>query len=247
MRFTAIVPLLVFFAMALAVGVRLLLLFRRTRQLPELCIGLGVVLVAGVGMPLSVLGRLPHTVGTGFGNAVFAVGFSLTCVGISLMFAFNWRVFRAGSRWARNAMPAVAVTMVTLALGLIRVASQGGTLAELVPRTRPWAMGVVAMLVLCFAWGGFESLRYHRLLRRRRALGLADPVVTNRFLLWGVADWAAVVLCLSVIGFLQMGRAVLVDPLALCTMALCGLVMSVTWYLTFFPPRVYLGLLRRTS
>ena len=35
----------------------------------------------------------------------------------------------------------------------------------------------------------FESFRYWRMLRRRLRLGLADPVVTNRFLLWAV--WAA--------------------------------------------------------
>ena len=96
------------------------------------------------------------------------------------------------------------------------------------------------MVVLAFAWGGFEALRYFFLLRRRQALGLADPVVTNRFLLWAIADWTAVVLCGSVASFLLAGKAVLIDPLALCTIALAGTVMSVTWYLTFFPPAAYL-------
>ena len=48
------------------------------------------------------------------------------------------------------------------------------------------------MVVLAFAWGGFEALRYFFLLRRRQALGLADPVVTNRFLLWAIADWTEI-------------------------------------------------------
>lgn len=240
MRITAMIPIVIFFALAVVVGLRLLSLWWRTRQLPELCIGLGIVLISAVGMPLSALGRLPNTVGTLFGNVVFAVGLSLACSGIALLFAFTWRVFRAEARWARFAMLAVSLAMVTLDLGLLHAASQRSTLSEILAGTRPWAVGIVSMVVLAFAWGGFEALRYFHLLRRRQALGLADPVVTNRFLLWAVADWTAVVLCGSVVGFLLAGKAVLVDPLALCAIALTGTVMSVTWYLTFFPPAAYL-------
>ena len=80
-----------------------------------------------------------------------------------------------------------------------------------------------------------------------KALGLADPVVINRFQLWAVADWTAVLLCGSVAGFLLAGRTVLLDPLALCAIALTGTVMSVAWYLTFFPPAAYLRYVGRGS
>jgi hypothetical protein len=240
MRITAMIPIFIFCGMAVVVGLRLLSLWWKTRQLPELCIGLGIVLISVVGMPLAALGRLPNTVGTRFGDVVFAVGLSLVCSGIALLFAFTWRVFRAEALWARLAMLAASLAMAALALGLIHAASQGSTLSEVLPRTRPWAVGIVSMVVLAFAWGGFEALRYFFLLRRRQALGLADPVVTNRFLLWAIADWTAVVLCGSVASFLLAGKAVLIDPLALCTIALAGTVMSVTWYLTFFPPVAYL-------
>lgn len=36
-------------------------------------------------------------------------------------------------------------------------------------------------------WGGWEALRHHALLRRRRAYGLADPEATRRVLYWGLA------------------------------------------------------------
>jgi hypothetical protein len=240
MRTTAMIPIVIFFGMAVVVGLRLLSLWWRTRQLPELCIGLGIVLISVVGMPLSALGRLPNTVGTRFGDVVFAVGLSLACSGIALLFAFTWRVFRAEALWARLVMLAVSFAMAVLDLGLIHAASQVSALSDILPLTRPWAVGIVSMVVLSFAWGGFEALRYFRLLRRRQALGLADPVVTNRFLLWAIADWTAVVLCGSVASFLLAGKAVLIDPLALCTVALTGTVMSVSWYLTFFPPAAYL-------
>ena len=42
-------------------------------------------------------------------------------------------------------------------------------------------------------WGAAESLRYFSMMRRRAKLGLADPLVTNRFLLWGLGIGAAMV------------------------------------------------------
>ena len=247
MRVAAIIPIFIFFGTAMVVAVRLLLLSYRTRQLPEFSLGIGLVLMSVVGLPLAASGRLPSTLGTPLGNAVFALGLSLVCIGIALLFAFTWSVFHSGVRSARNTVVAAALIMAALDLGLIHAASQGSTLAEIVPRTRPWAIGIVGMVVMAFAWTGFESLRYYRQLRRRRALGLADAVVTNRFLLWGIAGWTAVALCGSNVGFLLAGKAILVEPAALYTMALCGLVMSATWYLTFFPPGFYLRLVGAAS
>jgi len=247
MRVAAIIPIFIFFGTAMVVAVRLLLLSYRTRQLPEFSLGIGLVLMSVVGMPLAVFGRLPSTVGTPLGNAFFALGLSLVCVGIVLLFAFTSSVFHSENRSARRALVAAALIMAALDLGLIHAASQGSTLAEIIPRTRPWAIGIIAMVVMAFAWTGFESLRYYQQLRRRRALGLADAVVTNRFLLWGIAGWTAVVLCGSNVGFLLAGKAILVEPVALYTMALAGSVLSATWYLTFFPPAFYLRLIGGAS
>ena len=37
-----------------------------------------------------------------------------------------------------------------------------------------------------YLWTSVESLTWWRRMHRRVALGLADPVVANRFFLWGV-------------------------------------------------------------
>jgi hypothetical protein len=247
MQIAAVVPIAIFFGTAMVVAVRLLLLARRTRQIPELSLGIGLVLMSVVGLPLAALGRLPSTVGTPMGNAVFALGLSSACIGIALLFVFTASVFHSGRRSARSAVVVAALVMATIDLGLLQAASQGSTLAEILPHTRPWGIGVIAMVVVAFTWTGFESLGYYRQLRRRRAVGLADAVVTNRFLLWGIAGWTAVVLCGSNVGFLLAGKAILVEPLALYTMALCGAVMSATWYLTFFPPAFYVRLIGGAS
>lgn len=36
-------------------------------------------------------------------------------------------------------------------------------------------------------WSATEAFLYHDRMRHRSALGLADPIVANRFLLWAVA------------------------------------------------------------
>jgi hypothetical protein len=243
MHTAAFVPVVFFFVTTLVVAVRLLALWRRTRELPEFAIGMGVVLVSVIGMPLSVAGRLPQTVATPFGNAVFGVGFVFVCAGITLFFVFTASVFHAGSRWARAAVVVAGIALAATATGLIRAASFGNDIAEIIAHTRSWAIGAVGMLVAAFAWTAFESLRYHRQLRRRRALGLSDPVIENRFLLWGVGGVAMAVMAGSIAGFLVAGKAVLLEPLALGIMAASGVVMGSTWLLTFFPPRFYLRLI----
>ena len=40
-------------------------------------------------------------------------------------------------------------------------------------------------------WGSLEALSYWRRMQKRTAIGLADPAVTNRFLLWGIGAGAA--------------------------------------------------------
>jgi hypothetical protein len=240
MRAAALIPLGFFLATALVVATRLLVLWRRTRQLPEFAIGMGVVLVTVIGLPLAVAGRLPRTVATPFGDAVFGVGLVCVCAGITLFFVFTTRVFHARARWARAAEFALGIVMALIAAGLIRAASLGSDVTEVIGHTRPWAIAVVGMLAAAFGWSGCESLRCFAQLRRRRALGIGDPVVENRFLLWGIAGLTTVILAVSLAGFLAAGRLVLLEPVALFLMAGCGLLMGGTWLLTFFPPGFYL-------
>ena len=98
----------------------------------------------------------------------------------------------------------------------------------------------------------FESFRYWALLQRRLRIGLADPLVANRFLLWGV--WAATVTLLNLSDPLarawycavagtttelipEVARHMIVVVVAL-TSAL-GLVAAACLFLTFFPTAGY--------
>lgn len=247
MKLAAILPILAFMLVATTVGVRLLLLSRRTRQLPELSIGLGLSLISLLGVPLSAIGRAPALVGTGLGNAALIAGVAAVCAGIALFLTFTWRVFRAPSFWAAGLVIAAFALLAVIPVGFGFAGWQQAEIEEILPRTRPWAMSMVGMLMLALAWTGIESLRYHRRMRRRLALGIADPAVVNRFLLWGVGSLAGVLLCTSNIAFLLAGISILAKPAALCIIALNGTVMAATWYLTFLPPERYLSFLRRSA
>src|SRR5690606_3537968 len=89
-------------------------------------------------------------------------------------------------------------------------------------------------------WTMVESYRYYGLLRRRLALGLSDPLLTNRFFLWGIpslgtgrAGWMAR------LGYLFSGRraaAAARSPVIQVATATFG-VATVTHYgFTFFAP-----------
>jgi hypothetical protein len=111
-----------------------------------------------------------------------------------------------------------------------------------------WAGRTLPML-----WVSIESFRYYLLLRRRLRLGLADPVLANRFLLWAI--WAAAVfLNLSADPAARLAYAIsagmgggelsaeIAAPIVLVTISVTmalGAVSAVTLFLTFFATESY--------
>ncbi len=218
-------------------GVRLLRLWRRSRLAPELAIGASFLLAGVIGYLATILGN-PATPGLDPepAHALLVIGLALISCGVSLSYLFVWKVFRPASRWAQAlfwlATGALAVTVVPLS---------GNP-------TSPAEIGPLTMLgdlvrVGGGAWGAFEALRYYTLMRRRMRIGLAEPAVTNRFLLWGLAccATAAIFLATSILARQQLapadlgftpGMAVLVSLLTVAT--------ATGQWLAFLPPAAYL-------
>jgi len=243
-RYVGLLSLVTTLLVGITVGVRLVQLGRRERLVPELSAGLGLLLLTVLGLPISAVGRLPALVGSSLGSLLLGLGLLVTGAGIWLLYVFTWRVFRPESKLTRAIVTGVALAIGCVVGGFVHADGQGQTLAEILPHTRPWACAIVGLVVGAFGWTGLESLHYYRLQRRRLRLGLADPVVANRFLLWAVAGLATAVLCLAILGYLLAGLVVLRDPLPLLTVAVACAFMSGAWYLAFFPPRRYLAYLR---
>ena len=245
MRAFGIVSLAMMATSGVIVGLRLLALGRRTRQQPELLMGLGLVLVAVLGGPLAFVGRLPALVATPLGDGLFALGLASTQTGIALFCVFTWLVFRRDSLWATLLLVLAVGALGVEWLGLLHASARGTTMEEILPHTRPWGVAIVSTLALAFAWTGGEAWAVHRRLRRQLALGLGDPVVANRMLLWAAAGFATVLMCGAIAACMLAGLAPLRHGLPLAAITLSSLCASACWLLAFFPPASYLAALRR--
>jgi hypothetical protein len=225
------------------VGVRMLWLARRTRGRPECLIGAGSLLICGVGFPTSVA--------SGFGRDVAGLNLPLwlgselvTQVGIVLIYGFTQQVFRPGVGWARALIAAAALWLpASLAgAGLALAAAQPGDSS--VVAARPWLLACFAGYSGCFVWSALESLHHHGMARRRQALGLAEPAVANRFLLWAAYSLAATGINAANALGVVLGLDLSTSPVVLLPAGGLALVGSVAMTLVFLPPACYRERLR---
>jgi len=216
------------------VGVRLLLLAWRTRELPETTLGLAFLLLGAIGYPLATAARrelLPTDAGNAALMAAGLLAQNLACLAMYLNTAAT---FRAGARWARVLGGAAAAGLA---------ASYAGQAAA--TRFAPHATGVAYYLGLAiragaFAWSASEGLRYYTRARRRLRLGLADPVVTNRFLLFGLGT-AGVFAAFVIFWIGQLTTANVAESTwVLAATSVVGIVSAVATWLAFLPPAAYL-------
>lgn len=235
---------LAFVAVSALLGVRLLLLARRTRALPELALGIAFLLVGALGYPLGLLSAA-QAAPEPLARAGFALSNLAVAVGSAAVFVFTRVVFRPDARWAR--------ALVSLAAGLLAAQAAFGVARAL--RGDPASFGVPdlgfslrqALTAFSYGWTAVEALRYHALLRRRLVLGLAEVALVNRFALWAIAGAGAFSGSAVMSGVSLTGAAPWEDPLALSAVGLGGVVAAVCAALAFMPPRAYLAWLRRRA
>jgi len=226
------------------VSVRLLLLARRTREAPELLLGLGILLTAVLGYGVLILDAVLHGAPeepqavTAAGVALRAAGRVLHDAGVTCFLVFVVRVFRPGQRWAHALAGGAALLLwsglgAQVATGGLRVATVGSL---------PW---LAEYLVIWSypVWVAAEAYRYGILMRRRQALGLAQPLVTHRFLLWGtgalftgLATWVASVPFLLAHDPAALAAA---TPAVRVLTALAGVVSITCTLFAFLPPAWY--------
>jgi len=227
---------LAFVAVGAAVGARLLWIGRRTRALPEALVGGALAILAGVAWPLLLVVSLGAALPEGVLRGAWAVASLAMGLGWSSVGLFTWRVFRPGSRAALSL--ALAAVAVVLGAGLAGARRAFGP-ADVTALAAPSASGLVLVLgaQALYAWSAVESLRYRALLLRRIPLGLADPLVADRFRLWAA-------ICLLAIGSLLPGVAShferAPDPTFVrLVVGVLGLASSAALYFAFLPPASY--------
>jgi hypothetical protein len=166
----------------LFVGLRLYQFSRRTGQLPEFLIAATFLLwtlsYLFYDLPYAVV-RMDELV------PAFCSYASLIVLALgNAAFAFFIRaVFRPDARWATCL---VAAIVVSLGAGVVGSAWIGDWVG-INPFANPWYwldwFGGFAPSV----WLSAEGLAHYFKARRRLKLGLCEPMVCNRFLLWGIA------------------------------------------------------------
>jgi hypothetical protein len=210
-------------------------LFRRAaraRSLPEALVGV-YFLVAPFAIAITIrtdrLDAAGAAVARTVANGLFTIG------GVVLLL-FAWRVFRPGDGWARTLATAGSLGLVAL----WAVAIPYGAYADA-------SFFLLLPVLASYLWVFFESVRYHGLMRKRARLMLADPVLTNRFLLFAI--WTGGVVAITVLtvagalyqlwnGTFHDGGG-LGDPVLLAITRVLSLPIAVAIWLTFLAPARY--------
>lgn len=222
------------FALGVVLGIRLLRLAARTRTAPELAMGLYCIFVTS-GAFLLALGL--RELRSGGAPIFWLTAASTFCIGVGALAlaAGISRIFHPGERWAH---------MLVIGVGLW----MGASWVACVLPGRPVLLGdltvangfFVAGRIAVYACGAFEAFRYAAMLRRRVALGLADPVTANQILLWGIA-WVCVagIAVGSLIAMYVGGPEIVRSPIMLTSISSLNAAAWICTWLAFFPPRAY--------
>jgi hypothetical protein len=221
-----------FCAASLWVGIRLLRLWTRTRQVAELLAAGALLLIGPLGFGGVVLSSALESYSLALANVVWALAAASVNAGSAACYGFSKRVFRPGE-------PRVRATVITLMLALA-VCWFGELWTHRFDASRPSGPFTRAsdwLRVGALAWGAFEALRYHARLRRRLALGLAEPLLVRRFLLWGLGLGGAALSCsIDATAKLFVDRALDYAALTLLDAA-AGTLAAACLFLSFLPRR----------
>jgi len=235
--------LLALVGVSLAVGVKLLLIARRTRGFPELSLGLFFLVGAGLGYPLS--GAAPLSGAWEPFLATLSTLFTGTAT--VMLYAFTARVFHPGQPAGRLGVAVGVALSLTYVVGYSQAQLTATTEAELLRGTMIWGGVSLVMSAGGYGWTSFASLRQYAMHRKRLALGLADPVVTNRMLLWGMMGLTTITVVVIDGFLLYRGSDFARDIVIPLVTSAGGLLFGVFLALAFFPPSSYLDAVRRRA
>ena len=175
----------------LYVGARLLRLSSRTGEVPERLLG-AMFLVTGASFllydlpiildseslwtPLNFAGRIAYLPAP------------------VLLAVFTRRVFHPEGAWARWMAYGSAILLIAAVGGSVWSGDLEGFSVG-----SPWFWAEWTGYTIPYAWAGVEALAHHRRARRRLRLGLCDPLICNRYLLWGCYGAMQVLVSVAVI------------------------------------------------
>jgi hypothetical protein len=97
-----------------------------------------------------------------------------------LLAVFTRRVFRPEGAWAAWMAPGSAILLIAGVGGSVWTGDwEGFSISS------PWFWAEWTGYTIPFTWAGAEAFAQYGQARRRLRLGLCDPLICNRYLLWG--------------------------------------------------------------
>lgn len=197
--------------------------------------GAGLLAMGAISWPFAIAARkaeaLPDEVRV-FLVALYMVGM---ISGVALLCAFNHRVFRQGDGLGRTLWSLITGANVALA---VAQTIEPGLLALARGRGGIWSLNP-AVIGCVFAWGCVESTLYYGKLKKRLAIGLGDPAVAERFLLWSIGTGLAAATCALGMTLSMLGLDTRTNPIALLVIGVMGICMSTPIWIAFLPSPHY--------
>jgi hypothetical protein len=221
-----------FILASLVVGARLLRLASRTHGLPELAMGLGLLLMGGLSYPINVVARLSTGLSDDLRLALMLVSQLLMWIGCVGIGVFNWRVFRPAERWPVALIVGFGGAIIAF---FVAQCLTDGFFAFVDGRGGIYRFAIMAH-GFPYLWAFLESFSYWIKLQRRLALGLADPVVVRRVSLWALTTGAATLINHVMVTLEVLGIDSATSPVATAVVGPVGLVAAVSLWLAFQSP-----------
>jgi hypothetical protein len=227
---------------SLVVGVRLVRLSITTHRSPELLIGAGLLLLGVLGYPLMTVARKAQALDEIVRTVIAMTSGACLALGALLLTLFVRRVFHATSTSGRIAVGLYGAALAGL---FVWQSTTPGWWPWLTEQRGVW-VGARWLFLVPISWGGFEALRYWGMLRRRARLGLADPVVTDRFRLYGIAMLAGLAANAGTVVCQMLGIEVVGTPIGAVVVSPAS-IAAVSLWLAFLPPEAYRARIRAAA
>jgi hypothetical protein len=218
----------------LVLGARLIRLAIRTRSASEWLLGLTFLIWTLSYIPwvtaIALHGQLAVD-----SQTLIASRIATNLGGVGIAF-FPLLAFRRGSTWAIRLSVSIAICLIVGTAGSVWVGDPEGV----EPFTNAWWwfewVGEIAPAI----WIGAEGFHHYGTSRPRIRLGLCEPIVGHRYLLWGIVGVFWTLLGFATIGqyvefwVTQSWSATLDNLVAFCEIAALAMI-----WLAFFAPAAY--------